>query len=298
MPKSVMLSSPTRLVDSRCSTAESPVWDEAAGRLMWCDIEGKTIHAVDAGGGGLTTWHFPGRVGAFGRCASGRLVLGMEDGIYLFDRSSGTLALLTKVSFAGPRSRLNDGKVGPDGAFWIGSMDERPEKEEVGELFRVTGDGTVERKLEGLKTSNGLAFGPDGRTMFHSDSRAAWIDRWQLDPNTGAIDGRSRIRQLSNEEGRPDGAACDMEGCYWSAGVSAGRLNRFAPDGTLLETIPVPTPSPTMPCFGGPDMKTLFFTSLRGNLSAEQLASHPDAGGVFVLRVGVAGVPVGRFRDA
>ena len=174
----------------------------------------------------------------------------------------------------------------------------RPVSDPIGALYRVSPDGTVERKVEGLKTANGLAFSPDGRTMFHSDSRGPWIDRWTLDPATGGLSERRRLADLDDARGRPDGGATDAEGYYWSAGISAQRLNRFAPDGRLVETLPLPVGAPTMPCFGGEGLRTLFVTSLRAGRSPELLARYPLTGSVLVGPSPVAGSPVGLFADA
>jgi sugar lactone lactonase YvrE len=126
--------------------------------------------------------------------------------------------------------------------------------------------------------------------MVHSDSRAEWIDRYRLDPKTGVLSQKTRIATPGEADGRPDGGAFDAEGCYWSAGVSAGCLNRYDMNGRLIERIPVPPKAPTMPCFGGPDLRTLFFTSLR-----RQGDATDACGNVFMMEVDVAGVPVGRF---
>jgi sugar lactone lactonase YvrE len=173
----------------------------------------------------------------------------------------------------------------------------RPVRSTIGSLYRVTADGKVEAKVEGLITSNGLAFTRDGRTMFHSDSAGKWIDRWEMNPATGEISGRKRIAELDEESGRPDGGATDVEGCYWSAGISAARLNRFTRDGRLLETYPVPVAAPTMPCFGGDDMRTLFVTSLRTGRAPEKLREYPLTGITIVGQSPVAGAPVSLFRD-
>src|SRR3954471_9290163 len=238
-----------------------------------------------------------GPVGSLGRTRTGRLVISIGLGVHLFDPGTEALSLLVSLDDEPRTNRLNDGKVGPDGAFWVGTMDDRAVKEPVAALYRVTADGKAERKITGLVVSNGLAWSADGRMMFHSDSRACWIDRWAFDPETGHISGRTRLRTLANEEGRPDGAATDCEDCYWSAGVSAGCLNRFSADGVLLDRIPMPVPQPTMPCFGGPDMRTLFVTSLSDGQSEEVRSCYPQSGGVFQTRVDVAGVPVGLFTD-
>ena len=175
---------------------------------------------------------------------------------------------------------------------------DRPVKEPIGSLYRVTADGKVERKVGGLIIANGLAFSPDGRTMFHSDSRGKWIDRWDLDPATGAISNRTRIvADIDEATGRPDGGATDAEGFYWSAGVSGARLNRFAPDGKLVASYPVPVAGPTMPCFGGPGLRTLYVTSLRTGRAPELLARYPLTGITITGPSPVAGSPVTLFRD-
>jgi sugar lactone lactonase YvrE len=286
------------LVTERMGIGESPLWDAAHRRLYWCDIPGRAVHAIDIDTGARRSWRFESEVGSFGLAESGRLVIALRDRVILFDIATHAQATIARIERDLPYTRTNDGKVGPDGAFWIGTMDERPDRQPVGSLYRVTANGGVEHKIEGLKVSNGIAWSADGRTMFHSDSRGPWIDRWHCDPVTGAISGRARIAELDEETGRPDGGAVDVEGHYWSAGVSAGCLNRFSPDGMLVEKIPLPVPTPTMPCFGGDDMRTLFVTSLSAGLSEETLAAHPLAGAILELRVGVPGVPVGRFRDA
>jgi len=284
------------LVDAKCALGESPVWDEAHNRLLWADIDGAAIHAIELGGRRTRKWQLPGKVGSFGLCESDRLVVGLPNGVHLFDPASGDVELLVDPEPERPTNRLNDGKVGPDGAFWVGSMDDRPDKEPVAALYRVTADGGVERKIGDLTVSNGLAWSGDGGTLFHSDSRGGWIDRHDCDPASGALSNRTRIAELTDEQGRPDGAAVDVEGAYWSCGVSAGVINRFSRDGALLEKIPLPVPTPTMCCFGGPDMKTLFITSLRVNVAPEILERHPFTGGILTMQTEFAGAPVGRFR--
>jgi sugar lactone lactonase YvrE len=119
---------------------------------------------------------------------------------------------------------------------------------------------------------------PDGLTMYHSDSRSAAIFRYAYDPETGSIGKREVFLSMLREWGRPDGGATDEEGCYWGCGVSAGRLNRFGRDGKRIEYVELPVTHPTMPCFGGPDGRTLYVTSLRENLSDAELARIPQAG--------------------
>jgi sugar lactone lactonase YvrE len=282
-----------KVASVKCRVGESLVWD-GAGALLWCDIHACKIYRLDTGSGPLAEWVLPERIGSFGLADDGRLVVALVSGVHLFDMTNGELTFLVdpepEAAAQRPADRLNDGKVGPDGAFWVGSLHQDGL---TASLFRVTADGKAERKVTGLGTSNGLAFSADGRTMFHSDSKHCWIDRYDFDAATGDISNRTRIAQLSEETGRPDGAAADMAGNYWSAGVSAGRLNCFDRAGTLLRSIDVPPRRPTMPCFGGSDMRTLYFSSLRRPDDASD-----DCGDVFSLRVEVPGVPVHRFRTS
>ena len=103
------------------------------------------------------------------------------------------------------------------------------------------------------------------------------------------------LATLTNEEGRPDGAAVDIAGVYWSAGPSAGCLNRFSPSGALLSKLAFPVPGPTMPCFAEGD---LYVTSLREGRSPEALAQFPTPGWIVPRRGTVRGAPVAMFADA
>jgi sugar lactone lactonase YvrE len=281
--------------DSRCTVAESPVWDAANRRLLFCDINGKRINALWVDSGERRGWDFPEVVGSFGLCASGRLVVAQRHHIVLFDLESGELIDLTSKVDEPPTNRLNDGKIGPDGAFWVGSMDENSPRQKTASLYRVTPDGRMTREESGYAVSNGLAWSPDGRIMYHSDSTAGIIEAWDFDPATG---GRSRHRvvaRLKNEDGRPDGAATDMDGNYWSAGPSAGCINCFSPDGVLLHKWDFVVPGPTMPCFAD---DSLYVTSLREGKPADVLAAFPILGGLFRTAAPAAGAPVGLFADA
>ncbi len=285
------------LVDARCQVGESPVWDARQNRLFWVDVLARTVFALDVASGQLRRWTFDGPVGSLGLTRTGRLVVAIGLAVHLFDPRTEALLRLASLDDEPPTNRLNDGKVGPDGAFWVGTMDDRAVKEPVAALYRVTADGRAERKITGLVVSNGLAWSADGRTMFHTDSRGPWIDRYDFEPATGQASNRTRIATMDEATGRPDGGAGDAEGFYWSAGVSAGRLNRISRDGEIVATYPVPVPAPTMPCFCGDDLKTLVITSLKPD-NPDVLASAPQSGSLFIASSPVAGARVHRWADA
>ncbi|WP_430472655.1 SMP-30/gluconolactonase/LRE family protein [Thalassospira lucentensis] len=288
---------PEILSDETFTLAECPNWDAQNDRLYWTDILNGQLHALDVKTGVRKVWKFESELGCFGLTDAGRIIVALrKDIVYLDPKTDERTALATIED--GIHSRTNDGKIGPDGAFWVGTMDDNADKQAIASLYRITADGKIEQKATGFKISNGIAWSPDGAMMYHSDSRGPWVNRWDFDVQTGDISNCTRYLDLDDTLGRPDGAAVDMEGCYWSAGVSAGNLNRFAPDGTLITSIPMPMPNPTMPCFGGPDMKTLYVTSHQENYSPEKRAEFPHAGKLVSLRAEVPGVPVSRFREA
>ncbi len=280
--------------DSRCGVAECPVWDGANRSLLFCDIGGRKINALAVDTGVRTTWELPEVVGSFGLCRSGRLVVALRHRVVLFDRGTGSITDLTLSVIEPVTNRMNDGKVGPDGAFWVGSMDENSPRRPLGSLYRVTADGRIEKKSSGYAVSNGLAWSPDGRVMYHSDSTSAIIQAWDFDVATGGMSNHRVIAKLTNEDGRPDGAAMDTEGNYWSAGPSAGCINCFSPTGRLLKKLAFPVPGPTMPCFAE---GFLYVTSLREGKSAEVLTRHPTLGGLFRAPAPAEGAPVALFAD-
>lgn len=287
------------LIETLFEVGESPVYDDRRDALWFCDIVGRSLNQVSMTSRKLEKWDFPSEVCSLGLAESGRLVIALRDEIVIFDPETGEQQTIASIEAGLSETRLNDGKIGPDGAFWVGTMDDskRATKEPIAALYRVESNGKVEQKIDGLRISNGLAFSPDGATMFHSDTRGPWIDRWQLDKATGAISQRKRIAVLDDSTGRPDGGATDAEGCYWSAGVSAARLNRFSEEGDLIESYPVPVASPTMPCFGGADLDTLFVTSLRYNRPDVLIEKYPLTGSVIYGKSQILGAPIARFLD-
>lgn len=283
------------IADLRAGLLESPVWDESRATLFVCDIPAGEVIEIDLAGGLRRRWSFDAEVTALGLCESGALVVALARKIIVFDPDTGAQRDLWTGYDEMQTSRLNDGKVGPDGAFWVGSMDGRANREPIGKLYRIDGSGNATETSRGFAVSNGLAWSPDGSVMYHSDSRGPWIDRYDFDVSTGSATNRTRIADLDEAIGRPDGGACDGVGDYWSAGVSSGVLNRFSPDGRLRESFAVPVPAPTMPCFCGPDLAEIAVTSHR-MLGEAELTANPKSGGVFLANAPVRGAPVARMK--
>ncbi|WP_375451335.1 SMP-30/gluconolactonase/LRE family protein [uncultured Devosia sp.] len=278
------------VVAERFGVGESPVWDAEGERLLWCDIPAGVIHALHIPSGARTRWAFGEAVASFGLADGNRLVVALCRNIVLFDSLAGTRRIVASIDHAKPGMRLNDGKVGPDGAFWVGSMDTSGEGKPSARLYRIAPDGAVRTIADNIAISNGLAWNAAGTRLYHSDSRGdIWLDTWDFSPATGEAHNRRRLRQHDEANGRFDGGACDMAGAYWSAAPSASRINRFSAEGELLDFVPVPLRNPTMACFGGPDLRTLYVTSLDSG------DKSPGRDGIVSFRVTTPGVPVNRF---
>lgn len=282
----------TFLLDHDLQLGEGPCWDAREKALWFIDILAPALYRLDTVSSAVRRWAMPSSIGSFGLASDDRLVVALRDGVYWFDPRTEALSLLATPEPDRPTNRLNDGKIGPDGRFWVGSMDDTADKQPRAALYRIDTEGRCDRMIDGLIISNGLAWSPNGRRMYHSDSRAAYVQTFDFDPVSGAIANQRRLRDLTDADGRPDGAACDAEGYYWSAGVSAGVLNRIAPDGRIDRKVVLPVGAPTMPCFGGPDLRTLYVTSL-----ARDQAGGRTRATLLSFSVDVAGAPIARFGE-
>lgn len=275
-----------RRIDFDLDIGESPCWDGLRGCLWFVDATAPAIHSMAATTGEVRSWTMPATVGSLGLASGGGLVVALRTGVHLFDPRTGDLQFLVHPEPDMPVNRLNDGKVGPDGCFWIGSMHDAFPRQPTASLYRITPQGGCTRVLHGIRNSNGLAWSPDGRTMYHADTREPSITAYDFDKSDGRLSSPRILAEPTQREGLPDGAAVDAEGYYWSAGITAGLLNKVSPHGGIVASHLVPAPAPTMPCFGGADMRTLFLTSL----SSEQ-DGRKVAGTLMSCSADVPGVP-------
>lgn len=278
------------LLDARALLGESPVWHAHEARLYWVDIEGRKIHRTDPATGIDEVMELAEQVGCIAPRAEGGLVAALENGCALIDdwgtapRPFGPAVLADK-----PHQRFNDGRVDAAGRLWVGSLtSDKPKRDAT--LYRLDPDGTLTEIFGGLMTSNGAAFSPDGHIFYHADTPTHCIHAYDVDPATGALGGKRLFHRFAEGQGRPDGAAVDAEGCYWSALWDGWRVVRLSPAGELLHTVELPVQRPTMIAFGGADLKTAFVTSAGKNLTDAEREAQPHAGGVFTFAVEVPGL--------
>ena len=278
---------------------ESPFWHPTEQALYYCDIPGRALQRFDPATGELAHWDFDTEVASAAPLLGGQLLLAMRDGLWRFDPASGARRRLADPPYEPAKERFNDGKCDPQGRFWVGTIYE-PRDAALASLHRYA-HGKLERQCGGITVSNGLAWSPNGRTMYWSDTKAHTVYAFDFDPLNGEISHRREFasfpvkqsgQPLESYGGRPDGAAVDAEGCYWVAMFEGQRILRLSPDGELLREVLLPVRCATMPCFGGPDLKTLYITTARENRPRTELIEQPYAGCVLALDVDVPGLPV------
>lgn len=238
----------------------------------------------------------PSAIGCFAFRQAGGVVAALQSGFHTVDLRNGATIPLAEPLKGEIGCRFNDGRCDRAGRyFWAGTMGEPPDPQRPrGAFYRFGTDGSCAKPIDGLIVSNGLAFSPDGRTMYVSDSNAAVQTIWAFDydADDGVPTNRRVLATTHDIAGRPDGAAVDADGCYWTAANSGAQLVRYAPEGKIDRTVALPVHRPTMPCFGGDGLDTIYVTSMQP-LPGEP--RHELDGSIFAVRVGVTGLPEPRF---
>ena len=296
---------------------ESPFWHPDEARLYWVDIAARQICRTGLPAASVERWTLPSEPGCIAPVRAngthGGLVVALRDGIYRARQWGGELKLLSPAGHDPSTTRFNDGKADPLGRFWAGTIYE-PRTAALAQLFsldcRSSGQTTaLQAKAGRATTANGLARSPDGATLYWADTAAHTIRAWDFDLQHNALSNERVFQQFAAKPagwlpgmagygGRPDGAAVDVQGNYYVAMFEGARIAKFAASGQWLADLAVPVRCPTMPCFGGPDLKTLFVTSASHNRPLHELEAYPQSGCIFSMQVDVPGLPVNFFDDA
>lgn len=280
------------ITETPMQVGECPIWSIKEQSLYWIDINGCKVHRWNETS--QYEWMLPSQPGCIAFCDQGGLIVATRHGIVHLNTASGELTPIADAPYDTEKFRFNDGRCDAHGRLWLGTLVDA--RDHAGaSLFRLT-QGTLSDLYRPCTVSNGVAFAPDGRSMFHSDTTSHTIYRYQLGATDGVISDASTFQSFSKVKdasygGRPDGGAVDSEGNYWVAMFEGARLLCFAANGNLLREVALPVRCPTMVAFGGPDLRTLFVTSASANRSPEEIAQYPLSGHVLALRVDVPGQP-------
>lgn len=295
------------VLDARNAVGDSPVWSTREQALYWVDTLARKLHRWTLASHALSTWLAPEMMGCIAPTPGGGWIVGGETGLLLTqpvpDGQLGFKRLVT-VNHVEPGMRFNAGRCDRQGRFvastWLPNM---PYSHYSGCIYSYhrssnmahADAGNVVKSLTGFKTPTGMAFSPDGRTLYVADSHSAVQMVWAFDYDidTGTPSRQRVFVDMKHQYGCPDGAAVDADGCYWVCGNGAGKVHRFTPRGKLDRSLAVPVKKPAMCAFGGPQLDTLFVTSIRPY--GVDLSDQPLAGALFVLRPGLCGLPEPAF---
>ena len=284
----------TLTADCKCSLGEGPLW--ALNRVIWFDINNSEMLSCDADGGNFHRVGLPLRPSAAVPASNGRLILATDGGLAECNPDGGDFRLFAPLEADKPDNRSNDSKADPAGNFWVGTMS-HSHIPDSGAIYRCApraggeNGADIRRVFAPLSTPNCIAFSPDGKTMWHTDTKKQVILACDIDCETGETGPPRAFADLNEWRGKPDGAAIDAEGFLWVALWDGARVVRFSPEGELEREVPLPVSRPTCPVFGGDDLRTVFVTSASEKLSEEDLKKQPAAGGLFSFRADVPGLP-------
>jgi sugar lactone lactonase YvrE len=266
---------------------EGPIW---IGDALWfVDIKGRHIFRHHPATGALDRWDAPEMVGWIVPAATGGFIVGLQSGPHRFDPESATFERLATIEADLPSNRLNDAAVDPAGRLWFGTMDNE-EKSESGRLYRWDGMAAVDSGADGVTIANGPAIDPAGTRLYHVDTAGKRVIAHPLAAD-GTLGTGEPFLRFGDDDGHPDGAICDSEGGVWIGFFGGWQARRYAPDGTLTDTVDFPVANITKIALGGTDGRTAWATTARQGLDDAALAAQPLAGDVFTFRVRVPGQP-------
>jgi sugar lactone lactonase YvrE len=291
-----------RLVfDAKDIVGESLLWDDRRRRLVWIDIIGRRVHALDPASGHHRLWPMPFRPTSISLREDGDAMLCSERHICRWDWESDPVPLV-EVEPDLPMNRLNEGAVGPDGALWIGTMHQNIAEDDspaeipaaTGRLYRYTAGGDLSQVTEDrFGIANTLVW-PEPDVLVVGDTMENALYRYRI-----GRDGKLRQRDVFSQgldRGLPDGSCTDASGRVWTARVVGGHaVACIARDGAFVTYLDLPCSWPTSCTFGGIDHATLFVTSARFTMSAEHLERAPFEGGVFAIDSAGKGRSPNRF---
>jgi sugar lactone lactonase YvrE len=285
-----------------CTTEQTQLgegvrWDAGRAELLRVDIVGQRVFRDRVRGDGslvpVRVYDLPWTVGMIAPVeGDDGWLLGAGRG-FVHLAPDGTHRTIAEVSPAG--TRMNDGACDAQGRFWAGTVAD-DHHDGGGALYRLDRDGRVEQVLDGLTISNGIGWSPDGGTMYLVDSGTRVVHAFAFDPGPGRISGQRVLVVVPEDVGAPDGMTVDTAGDLWVAIYGAGQVRRFAPDGTLRQTLSVPARQSTCCAFGGPGLHRLYVTTATEGWTDALRRADPGAGLVYRLDTDATGRPAAPFR--
>lgn len=285
---------PELVLDARAQLGEGPIWDDRRQRLLFVDIMRGHVHEFDPVTKTDRTFEAGEPVGAVAPTTRGDWMLATKSGFSRLDPETGVVTRVASVEADRPETRMNDGCVDRQGRFWAGTMGMGGLLGR-GALYRLDQNGSVTRVLSDISISNGIDWSPDDDHVYYVDTPTGRVDCFDFNAGRGTLHNRRPFVAIPPDAGWPDGLAVDEDGHVWVALWEGGAVHRYRPDGALEAVVRFPVTLTTKPAFGGPDLRDLYVTSAWIELDEDGRAQQPAAGGLFRVRMDVAGQRPRRF---
>jgi len=258
--------------------------------LYWLDINAARVYARDWETGQVLHWDFDDAVGFAALGEENEMILSVGTSLNRFDIRTGNLQRMVDLEPGNSDHRCNDGCVDRRGNLWVGTT-HRDHFADAGALYRIDAGMRVDKKLDRLTITNGMAWSPDGKHLYHIDSPTGKVECYRYDGVTGDLRWERTAVQLPEGCGGPDGMTMDSEGMLWIAHWGGYGVYRWDPlTGELLSKIEVPAPHVTSCIFAGPDLNQLVITTARKELDADSLSRYPMSGDIFIAMPGMRGL--------
>ena len=263
---------------------EGPVWVADRG-LLFSDVHGGGVYCLGAKGAVSTVFAHRRGIGGMALHERHGMVVGGRNIAYKPFDGGDTVVLLDRDPERG-NVGYNDLTTDAAGRIYAGSLGSPVfdgEEQIAGDLYLVDSDGSSRVVARDIELTNGLGFSPDGRTLYHSDSRRQTVFRYAAADN-GDLGPKEAFARTQG--GAPDGLAVAEDGSVWVAVAGGSGVDVFEPNGERRAHLAIPQPMCTSVCFGGDDRKDLYIVT----------GSPGGAGGregtVYRTRTDVAGLPV------
>lgn len=283
-------------LDVKAQIAEGPFWDQSQQKLYWVDILEKTINIFNPASSENKIMQLEKMVGALIPAENRKLLVALEDGLYLIDPQTLEKEFLVNPDTNTDQTRFNDGKCDRRGRFWVGTMD-LEENRRLGALYCLDQELDLTEKLNEVKISNGLAWSLDNQTMYYIDSPTRKVFAFDYDLETAQITNKRVIIEIPEAEGVPDGMTIDAEGKLWIAHFGGAQVSRWDPEtGEKMDKVELPVSNVTSCAFGGENMDKLYITTARVDLKDKEQEEQPYAGGIFRYQAGVKGLVAHKFK--
>jgi L-arabinonolactonase len=282
------------IVDAKNLLGECVLWNPVDQRVYWTDVYSSQLFSCNAEGGELLVRSLPDKLGSFAFDPDGNLLCAFAKGLFRYQLATGRSEQLTSFEPELEHTRMNDGRCDRAGRFVVGGCHQgfyNP----VSSVISYAG-GSVQPLISHVALTNGIAFSLDGTRMYFSDSQTQIYHYYAYDNATGRLGTRHVLTEIPKEAGFADGSAVDADDNLWNARYYGGIVQQYRPDGTEGLRVLLPTPCVTCVCFGGEHLDTLFITTGSKDLTPDQRA-QPGAGGLFLAKPGVHGIPETRFAN-